>query len=123
MRQTAVSHPPRSSVPPRFEDALAHEESPRESLTRLIASPQVLGESGSVAHTRPTTPVPTDYLFLNQRGLEDGTGILAGRLADLADEGVFGPKGTAEFARSPNWRAEADRILASVKQKNNGPKN
>jgi len=95
MRQTAVSHPPRSSVPPRFEDALAHEESPRESLTRLIASPQVLGESGSVAHTRPTTPVPTDYLFLNQRGLEDGTGILAGRLADLADEGDEGDEGDA----------------------------
>ena len=39
-------------------------------------------------------------------------------VADLADEGVFGPKGTVEFARSPNWRTEADRILASVKQKN-----
>jgi hypothetical protein len=108
MRQTAVSHPPRSSVPPRFEDALAHEESPRESLTRLIASPQVLGESGSVAHTRPTTPVPTDYLFLNQRGLEDGTGILAGRLADLADEGDEGDDG--HDVTEDVWSAAFDEI-------------
>ena len=36
-------------------------------------------------------------------------------IADLADTGLFGAKGTASFARSPNWRAEADRILAHVK--------
>jgi hypothetical protein len=30
---------------------------------------------------------------------------------------VFGPKGTREFARSPDWRTEADRILAMVKSK------
>lgn len=39
-------------------------------------------------------------------------------VADLADEGLFGPKGTAAFARSPDWRTEADRILASVKPEN-----
>ena len=32
--------------------------------------------------------------------------------ADLADAGVFGERGTTGFARSPDWRAEADRILA-----------
>jgi hypothetical protein len=37
-------------------------------------------------------------------------------VADLADEGLFGPKGTAAFARSPDWRTEADRILANIKQ-------
>jgi 3-hydroxyisobutyrate dehydrogenase-like beta-hydroxyacid dehydrogenase len=39
-------------------------------------------------------------------------------VADLADEGLFGPKGTAAFARSPDWRTEADRILANIKPKN-----
>lgn len=38
-----------------------------------------------------------------------------GRIADLADEGVFGPKGTSDFARSADWRTEADRILARIK--------
>lgn len=33
-------------------------------------------------------------------------------VADLADQGLFGPKGTREFARSTDWRIEADRILA-----------
>jgi 3-hydroxyisobutyrate dehydrogenase-like beta-hydroxyacid dehydrogenase len=51
-----------------------------------------------------------------------GTAERQAYIADLADEGVFGPKGTAEFARSPDWRTEADRILASVKQKTNDKK-
>jgi 3-hydroxyisobutyrate dehydrogenase-like beta-hydroxyacid dehydrogenase len=33
-------------------------------------------------------------------------------IADLADAGVFGTRGTAGFARSADWREEADRILA-----------
>ncbi len=37
-----------------------------------------------------------------------------GWIADLADEGVFGVKGTPEFARSADWRTEADRILARI---------
>jgi 3-hydroxyisobutyrate dehydrogenase-like beta-hydroxyacid dehydrogenase len=32
-------------------------------------------------------------------------------VADLADEGVFGERGGTGFARSPDWRIEADRIL------------
>jgi 3-hydroxyisobutyrate dehydrogenase-like beta-hydroxyacid dehydrogenase len=32
-------------------------------------------------------------------------------LADLADQGVFGDRGTPGFARSADWRIEADRIL------------
>ncbi|WP_213741606.1 NAD(P)-dependent oxidoreductase [Bradyrhizobium sp. dw_411] len=51
-----------------------------------------------------------------------GTAERQAFVADLADEGVFGARGTAEFARSPNWRTEADRILASFKQKNNEKK-
>ena len=32
-------------------------------------------------------------------------------VADLADAGVFGVKGESGFARSPDWRTEADRLL------------
>jgi 3-hydroxyisobutyrate dehydrogenase-like beta-hydroxyacid dehydrogenase len=46
-----------------------------------------------------------------------GTAERQAWLADLADDGLFGPKGTEGFARSPDWRTEADRILASVKEK------
>src|SRR6202789_2247152 len=42
--------------------------------------------------------------------------------ADLADKGLFGEKGTAGFARSPDWRTEADRILANVRAGNGKPK-
>jgi 3-hydroxyisobutyrate dehydrogenase-like beta-hydroxyacid dehydrogenase len=44
-----------------------------------------------------------------------GTAERQAWVADLADQGVFGPKGTSEFARSPDWRTEADRILARFK--------
>ena len=32
-------------------------------------------------------------------------------VADLADGGLFGERGSPGFARSPDWRVEADRIL------------
>jgi 3-hydroxyisobutyrate dehydrogenase-like beta-hydroxyacid dehydrogenase len=44
-----------------------------------------------------------------------GTAERQAWVADLADEGLFGTRGTKEFARSADWRTEADRILASVK--------
>lgn len=44
-----------------------------------------------------------------------GTAERQAWVADLADEGLFGPKGTKEFARSPDWRTEADRILGKFK--------
>lgn len=44
-----------------------------------------------------------------------GTAERQAWVADLADEGLFGPKGTKEFARSPDWRTEADRILGMLK--------
>jgi 3-hydroxyisobutyrate dehydrogenase-like beta-hydroxyacid dehydrogenase len=47
-----------------------------------------------------------------------GTAERQAWVADLADEGVFGAKGSDAFARSPDWRTEADRILATVKPKN-----
>ena len=34
-------------------------------------------------------------------------------MANLADAGVFGGRGTPGFARSADWRTEADRILAA----------
>ena len=43
-----------------------------------------------------------------------GTAERQAFIADLADAGVFGVKGTATFARSADWRAEADRILAAA---------
>jgi len=45
----------------------------------------------------------------------EGTAERQAWIADLADDGLFGPKGTKEFARSPDWRTEADRILARPK--------
>jgi len=47
-----------------------------------------------------------------------GTAERQAWIADLADEGLFGRKGTESFARSADWRSEADRILASIKPKN-----
>ena len=46
-----------------------------------------------------------------------GTAERQAWVADLADEGLFGSRGTPEFARSADWRTEADRILAAVKPK------
>src|SRR5882757_7168126 len=48
-----------------------------------------------------------------------GTAERQAWVADLADDGLFGAKGTAAFARSPDWRTEADRILANIKQPKN----
>jgi 3-hydroxyisobutyrate dehydrogenase-like beta-hydroxyacid dehydrogenase len=45
-----------------------------------------------------------------------GTAERQAFVADLADAGVFGAKGTGEFARSANWRTEADRMLAAAKK-------
>jgi 3-hydroxyisobutyrate dehydrogenase-like beta-hydroxyacid dehydrogenase len=47
-----------------------------------------------------------------------GTAERQAWIADLADEGLFGAKGTKGFARSPDWRTEADRILASIAANN-----
>ena len=52
----------------------------------------------------------------------EGTAERQAWVADLADEGLFGPKGTAAFARSPDWRTEADRILAGIKPENRNKK-
>jgi 3-hydroxyisobutyrate dehydrogenase-like beta-hydroxyacid dehydrogenase len=56
---------------------------------------------------------------VREAGLEpwsaSGTAERQAWVADLADAGLFGPKGTTEFARSKDWRTEADRILAKFK--------
>jgi 3-hydroxyisobutyrate dehydrogenase-like beta-hydroxyacid dehydrogenase len=44
-----------------------------------------------------------------------GTAERQAWVADCADHGWFGEKGTPEFARSANWRVEADRMLARVR--------
>lgn len=43
-----------------------------------------------------------------------GTAERQGWIADLADDGVFGVRNTLAFARSADWRTEADRILGHV---------
>ena len=36
-------------------------------------------------------------------------------VADLADRGLFGPRGSQGFAKSADWRSEADRILTHLR--------
>lgn len=43
-----------------------------------------------------------------------GTAERQAWMADLADAGLFGDRSHAGFARSPDWRVEADRLLASL---------
>ena len=45
-----------------------------------------------------------------------GTAERQAWVADLADDGLFGARGSKEFARSADWRLEADRILAMLKE-------
>lgn len=47
----------------------------------------------------------------------EGTARRQEWMADLADEGVFGPKDDPAFARSADWRTEADRILRHLNRK------
>jgi 3-hydroxyisobutyrate dehydrogenase-like beta-hydroxyacid dehydrogenase len=55
---------------------------------------------------------------VREAGLEpcsaNGTAARQAWVADLGDAGVFGQRGTPGFARSADWRTEADRILAAV---------
>lgn len=54
---------------------------------------------------------------VREAGLEPwsaaGTAERQAWVADLADAGLFGARGGSAFARSPDWRTEADRILAA----------
>ncbi|WP_374561755.1 DUF1932 domain-containing protein [Ideonella sp.] len=58
---------------------------------------------------------------VREAGLEPwsaaGTAERQAWVADLADAGVFGPRDMPGFARSPDWRTEADRILGTLKKK------
>ena len=47
----------------------------------------------------------------------DGTAERQAFVADLADDGVFGVKASQDFARSADWRTEADRILGDITSK------
>lgn len=44
-----------------------------------------------------------------------GTAERQAWVADLADAGLFGERGSPAFARSADWRTEADRILQGLK--------
>ncbi|HEX6019914.1 MAG TPA: DUF1932 domain-containing protein [Burkholderiaceae bacterium] len=58
-------------------------------------------------------------LTVREAGLEpwsaSGTAERQGWVADLADAGVFGDRGGPGFARSSDWRVEADRVLAHLR--------
>ena len=43
-----------------------------------------------------------------------GTAERQAWMADLADQGLFGRRGDKGFARSADWRTEADRLLAQA---------
>lgn len=43
-----------------------------------------------------------------------GTAQRQAHIADLADAGLFGERGSPGFARSADWRTEADRLLAQA---------
>ncbi len=45
-----------------------------------------------------------------------GTAARQAWMADLADAGAFGPKSAPGFARSTDWRTEADRVLGRPKK-------
>jgi 3-hydroxyisobutyrate dehydrogenase-like beta-hydroxyacid dehydrogenase len=47
-----------------------------------------------------------------------GTAERQAWMADLADQGLFGERGTNAFARSADWRREADRIIEHVAARN-----
>ncbi|MFO1271736.1 MAG: DUF1932 domain-containing protein [Rubrivivax sp.] len=55
---------------------------------------------------------------VREAGLEPwsaaGTAERQAWVADLADGGLFGERGTKAFARSADWRIEADRILGNA---------
>ncbi|MCS7100882.1 MAG: DUF1932 domain-containing protein, partial [Burkholderiaceae bacterium] len=58
---------------------------------------------------------------LREAGLEpwlaSATAERQAQMADLADAGVFGSRGAPGFARSADWRLEADRLLRQLVQK------
>ena len=57
---------------------------------------------------------------VREAGLEPwsaaGTAERQAYIADLADAGVFGARGAQGFARSADWRVEADRLLADIQR-------
>jgi 3-hydroxyisobutyrate dehydrogenase-like beta-hydroxyacid dehydrogenase len=57
---------------------------------------------------------------VREAGLEPwsaaGTAERQACIADLADAGVFGARGAQGFARSADWRVEADRLLADIQR-------
>jgi 3-hydroxyisobutyrate dehydrogenase-like beta-hydroxyacid dehydrogenase len=58
-------------------------------------------------------------ITVREAGLEPhsaaGTAERQAWIAALADAGLFGDRGSKDFARSADWRTEADRILSRVK--------
>lgn len=69
-----------------------------------------------IAHgRRRSEEMAESALTVQEAGLPpfsaQGTTARQGWMADLADQGVFGPRSAPDFARSSDWRTEADRLL------------
>ncbi len=62
---------------------------------------------------------------VHEAGLEPwsaaGTAERQAFMADLADQGVFGQRGASGFARSADWRIEADRLLRNTRVDRSAP--
>jgi hypothetical protein len=62
---------------------------------------------------------------VREAGLEpwsaQGTAERQGWMATLSEAGVFGARGSDGFARSADWRVEADRILAQARSTTSTP--
>jgi 3-hydroxyisobutyrate dehydrogenase-like beta-hydroxyacid dehydrogenase len=75
-----------------------------------------------IAHgRRRSEEVREVAVTVREAGLEPfsaaGTAERQAWVADLADAGLFGARGEPGFARSADWRTEADRILACLHPK------
>jgi hypothetical protein len=79
-----------------FQRVIAHGRRRSEEVREVA---QTVREAGLVPH------------------IATGTAERQAHMADLADAGVFGQRGTPGFARSPDWRQEADRLLAATRNK------
>jgi 3-hydroxyisobutyrate dehydrogenase-like beta-hydroxyacid dehydrogenase len=77
-----------------FQRVIGHGRRRSEEMFEVAAT---VREAGLVAHSAA------------------GTAERQAWMADLADAGRFGERGSKDFARSADWRVEADRILSRTK--------
>ena len=57
-----------------------------------------------------------EFTIVGDMDLDHNFVVSKSRIADLADAGAFGARGAPGFARSADWRVEADRLLADIQR-------